>query len=523
MNFYSLINKGYSGELITLQCTSHQGFPSFDITGLADSVIKESKDKIREALRNSGFHFPHEAILINLLPQNLEKTGTTLDLGIALTLLFQKTNVSLNVFTLGELDLNGNILPTPGIENAMECAKKIGAKVLIVSCDAEIDKKYQFNKTSDIDNFCQFNEKPHLTIIQAKNIGEAFDRLLDVVNSISEDEKSNDDTTTDDDNLKLEFINKPIDFDNSANSELYEKPFNGIIGLKAEKEALAIAVAGGHNLLLFGSKGVGKTLLLSRIPYLLPTLDYKTKTELSRIRSCFDLYGEEKSTVTYIDGSNKNSLFQSNGAKYPEILLSHGGIAVLDEITNLDEKLLSLLRSIHDSGTLTLKNKETFPLRLSLIGAMNPCPCGNRGSKNSPCNCSENRIRAHLKNIQTPLLSRFDEVYPIEEASFIDDDESGFDDIKVRIEKARKRQYKRYENEKYIRLNGDLGIYTSNDDTIKKAFMYFPESENPRDALLHYGVALTIADLDNADEIAPLHIQKAKLLKVNDISRYYEK
>lgn len=511
MNFYSLINKGYSGELITLQCTSHQGFPSFDITGLADSVIKESKDRIREALRNSGFHFPHEAILINLLPQNLEKTGTTLDLGIALTLLFQKTDVSLKVFTLGELDLNGNILPTPGIENAMECAKKIGAKVLIVSCDAEIDKKYQFNG------------KPSLTIIQAKNIGEAFDCLLDVVNSISEDEENNDDTTTDDNNLKLEFVNKPNDFSSSANSELDEKPFKGIIGLKAEKEALAIAVAGGHNLILFGSKGVGKTLLLSRIPYLLPTLDDKTKTELSRIRSCFDLYGEEKSTVTYIDGSNKNSLFQSNGAKYPEILLSHGGIAVLDEITNFDEKLLSLLRSIHDSGTLTLKNKETFPLRLSLIGAMNPCPCGNRGSKNSPCNCSENRIRTHLKNIQTPLLSRFDEVYPIEEASFMDDDESGFDDIKTRIERARERQYKRYENEKYIRLNGDLGIYTSNDDTIKKAFMYFPESENPRDALLHYGVALTIADLDDADEIAPLHIQKSRLLKVNSVERYYEK
>lgn len=532
MNFYSLINKGYKGELISLQCTSHQGFPSFDITGLADSVIKESKDRIREALRNSGFHFPHEAILINLLPQNLEKTGTTLDLGIALSLLFQKTNVPLKVFTLGELDLNGNILPTPGVENALELSKRIKANVLIISSRSGIKTHFQ------IDKKCQFIKDGNLTIIEALNIAEAFDLLLEAANEMVEEEDKRDasenlnfdhDNYTNDDVFRANTALSPTSalIQNapfSQNSEFREKPFKGIIGLKAEKEALAVAIAGGHSLILFGSKGVGKTLLLSRIPYLLPHLDEKTKSELSRIRSCFDMYGTDKSNVTYIDSSNKTSVFQaSSNSKYPELLLSHGGIAVLDELTSFDEKTLSLLRSIHDMGSFTIRGKEVFPLRLSLIAAMNPCPCGNRGSRLSPCNCSENRIRAHLKNIQTPLLSRFDEVYPIEEASFLEDDDSGFDNIVERIERARERQYKRYESEPYIRLNGDLGIYTSSDETIKKAFMYFPDSENPRDALLHYGVALTLADLDESNEITPLYVQKAKLLKVSSIERYYEK
>lgn len=507
MNFYSLINKGYNGELITLQCTVHQGFPSFDITGLTDSVIKESKERIREALRLSGFHFPHEAILINLLPQTLEKSGTTLDVAIALCLLFQKTEMTFNVLALGELDLHGNILNVPGCENSIELAKKINADVVVLPNGSEIDKK------------CQFP----FTLITASNIGEAFDNLLDFVNTHQDAENSSENNTSSINGETFTLNSQTYEEENSENDETTLHPFSGIIGLKAEKEALAIAIAGGHSLLLFGSKGVGKTLLLSRIKYLLPPLDEKTQNENAKIRATFDLYGKNKGEIVEIDSNNKSTVFANTSDKNPEILLANGGVVILDEITNLDEKTLSLLRSIHDVGHLTIKGKERFPLRFSLIGAMNPCPCGNRGSRRSVCNCSENRINAHLKNINTPLLSRFDEVYPIEEASFLEEDDSGFDDIVKRIEKARTRQYKRYESSTKIRVNGDLAIYGCDEKTMKRAFMYFPESENPRDALLHYGIALTLSDLDDNDEIEPLYVEKAKLLKVDNISRYYEK
>lgn len=505
MAFFGLQNKTYNGEAIEIQCNIHQGFPSFDITGLADEIIKESKDRIRASIRAEGLRFPQETILVNLSPPSFKKTGTSFDLPIALSILFGKSAITENIISLGELDLNGRILKTPGSESILinACFKR--CSIVVVPKDnaiSEKDKEYYLNHYK-------------MRILECSCLQEAFDGILDALNELEDGENNLDDLRA-----STPLFDDKIDTNPLSGDTKLKHPFEGIIGLKTEKEALAVAIAGGHNLLFFGGRGVGKSMLLERCQNLKSKLDEKTEHEREKIYSVFNRFDDNKVRCLYLDTSGKNSVFQERDNP-PEILLYHGGSVIIDEITKLDEKTISTLQSVNDTGLLRLKKDLTYPLRFNVLGSFNPCPCGALGSKNSVCYCSENKISAHLKNIASPLISRFDIVTAVKEADFLHDDENGFDDIEERIENARVRMFERYKDDADIRLNGDIAVFNRSAERIRKAYMYFPESESPREALLYYGVALTLADLDDSDEIKPIHREKALLLKVKSPREYF--
>lgn len=486
MQFYGIINKNYEGMCINVQCTSHQGFPSFEISGLADNIVKESKERVRECIRASGFRFPQESILISLAPSGIHKTGSALDLPIALSILFSKSDVNIKVMALGEVDLNGDVLPVPGESNALLNAEKQKCHVAILHGDEESTTK---------------NTTYPFYVIKAKTLQSVSNSLISIINEASFDEL--------DENAN----------ENTTNIQDTSNPFSGIIGLNSEKELITAAIVGGHSVLLFGPKGVGKTMLLGRVKGLLPLCDEKERDELSRIRACFALYPVNKGDVIYL--TNRDPLLKKDN-ELPEILLSHSGVVIADEITNLDEKTLFTIREILDKGTFTVLKNGTFPLRFSFIGAMNPCPCGALGSKRTPCTCAPNKIQAHLRNITGPLLSRFSAVYDVREADYLHDNDSYFSDAKDRIKIALERMKKRYLAFPNIHRNADLVRDNTNREAFEKAFMLFPESENPRDALSLYSLALTLSDLDDS-EIKPIHVEKARMYRIKDIYNHYER
>lgn len=483
MQIYGIINNNYEGECINVQCSSHPGFPSFEISGLADSIVKEAKERVREGIRASGFRFPQESILISLAPSGIHKTGSALDLPIALSVLFAKSSTALRVLAHGEVDLNGNILQSPGAENAILNAEKLSCHAVVLSGKEDrVVKKKQFP-------FC---------IIYAKTLESASNAVIDIINDENFD--YSDKTGLD-----------------KAPSNSLTNPFKGIIGLNNEKEILTAAIAGGHNVLFFGPKGIGKTMLITRAEKLIAEGDDTTKEELSRIRSCFNLFPENKGNVMYLN--DKDSITKKGG-ELPEILLSHSAAVIADEITNINENVLSVIRDIQDKGKLTVSKRGTFPLRFSFIAAMNPCPCGALGSKRTPCNCPQNRIQAHLKNISSTLLTRFSAVYDVQEADYVHDNDMYFSDAQDRINNAIKRMERRYADFPCVHRNADIMREGINRDVLEKAFMYFPESENPREALVTYSFALTLADLDDSD-IKPIHTEKARFYRIKDILSHY--
>ena len=482
MKIYGIINNNYEGKHINVQCSSHPGFPSFEISGLADSIVKESKERVRESIRASGFRFPQESVLISLLPSGIHKTGSALDLPIALAVLFSKSNTHLSVLAHGEIDLNGNILPSPGTENAILNAGRLSCHAVVL-----------YGKE---DNVVKNQDYPFYTV-EATTLESAANALINIINEGNFESLSSNNT--------------------NPSSALLSNPFKGIIGLNNEKEILTAAIAGGHNALFFGQRGIGKTMLIGRTERLIGITDKQTTQELSKIRACFNLYPDDKGKVMYLN--DKDSLVKK-GNELPEILLSHSAAVVADEITNMNENTLSIIRDIQDKGTFTVLKRGSFPLRFSFIAAMNPCPCGALGSKRTPCKCAASKIQAHIKNITSTLLSRFSAVSEVQEADYIHDDDSFLSDAVDRINNAVKRMNKRYSDFPNVHKNADIMREGTNREVLEKAFMFFPESENPRDALILYSFALTLADLDDSP-IQPIHTEKARLYRVKDIMSYY--
>lgn len=390
MRIYSHMNKGYAGQLIGIEADLRNGFPGFDIVGLPDGAIRESRHRVRSALRNSGFRFPKERVLVNLVPADIPKGGAQLDLAIAVALIVATTkaypHADIPVMVVGELGLDGTIHPTSGTTAALASAQENGCTGFIHPHASELHIQATDICCLAVDTLRTATTTilRHLKEFPPKNITTIQKR------------KAEDDSGT------------------------MSDPFDGVIGLRQVRRAMEIAAAGRHNLLLFGPPGAGKTMMANRMKSLAPILDEKERNELAVIYSGMEELPPPRSAPERFlphDATVRSLLGDSRSEKPGEASLSHNGILLLDELPSYSAKTLDAVRQASDGGIAisgqTGRHANRYPVKIQLVGTMNPCPCGGLGQQEATCVCSLSAIRRYWAKVGTPLLDRFDIRIPV--------------------------------------------------------------------------------------------------------------
>lgn len=488
------ILQGLDGHIIDVETDLSNGLPSFNIVGLADMSIKESKERVRSAIKNSGFKFPVSRITVNLAPANIKKEGSQLDMPIALGILMAnkiiKTKITDETCFIGELSLDGNINRIDGALAIVLALRNHGIKKVIIP----IDNKEECGVIDSID------------IIPVDNLSTLIKYL----------------------NHEVEINPFKIDYNNIPSLIEYTVDFSEIKGQSALKRAVEIAAAGMHNLIMLGPPGSGKTMIAKRIPTLLPDLTFEESLEVTKI---YSVSGELKQaglikTRPFRDPHHTTSRAALAGggrnAGPGEVSLSHYGVLFLDEMPEFPKSVLEVLRQPMEDGSISISRANgtyTYPAKFMLVASMNPCPCGYLGDPTHECSCTQAQINKYLGKISGPLLDRIDvqvEVSPVyykDLNSTVKEETS--QEIKSRISKARKIQYDRYKGLD-IFTNSELkGKYLTkfckiNEESSKilqAAFDNLGLSARGYNKILK--VARTIADLDGSVNIQTNHITEA--------------
>lgn len=427
MSIYSFSPFGYEGSTVTVEIDLRRGIPAVDIVGLADACVSASRARIREAITQSGFDFPQERVLISLSPADLYKEGSMFDLAVALAILAEKEGIKTeNVLVMGELTARGDVLPVRAVEAALQTAHEQGIRYAIIPA------------TGNVASIPDGMEVASVTTLKG-----AYDALK--MNGFSKP-----DNKPSDGGFKVEF--EPVDFDNNLDC------INGIDGLKY---AMAVAVAGRHNILAYGAPGCGKTLTFQHMPELLPKL---TKDEIPTVNRIYSLTGlsgmdcvvnhtrpfrmpHQFTTIESMCGGGPRC---SPG----EITLAHNGVLFLDEAAEFRSSVLQMLRVPVESGQITLSRagrSTVYPARFQLVMAANPCPCGNYGVKDRLCLCSARSIDQYWKKFGGPLLDRISVRFNMSTQNGMEVSKWSLEALRRMIRIAWERQYKRQG-----KLNQDL-------------------------------------------------------------------
>ena len=502
----SLALYGLEGYLIDVQVDISSGMPCWEIVGLPDISVREAKERVRIAIKNSGFEFQSRKIIVNLAPADLRKEGTHFDLPIAIGLLLnsgQIYNIEEDVAFIGELSLDGKINKVNGILPMCVEAKRLGIKKIIVPKENAKEGAI----VSDID------------IIGVSNIREVVKFLNKKI--VIEPEKSD---------LKTILNNKVNNFD-----------FSEVKGQENVKRALEIAAAGGHNCLLIGSPGSGKTMLAQRIPSILPDLTFEETLEITKIYSISGALPKDSPIITNRQYRAPNHTITPmslvGGGRFPkpgEISLAHYGVLFLDELPEFNKSTLDLLREPLEDGKVTINRMNssfTYPCKFMFVASMNPCPCGYYGSKEKECTCSPNTVSRYMNKISGPLLDRIDiqiEVTPVKYLKLQSNKKiETSEDIKKRVNKARNLQIERYK-EYNIFSNSNLTpkliekfcvLDKESKNILETAFERLKLSARAYTRILK--VARTIADLDGSSNIKSNHIAEA--IQYRSLDRKYWK
>ena len=430
MGIYSFSAFGYEGALVNIEVDLRRGIPAVDIVGLSDGCVKETRERIRAAIRNSGLEFPPERVLISLSPADLKKEGTGYELPIALAILERQNelNIEQNVLVMGELELSGKLRPVHATHAACTSAIAYGIEYAIVPKGSEIPVG--------------------LSVYEAESLEDAFNALKNI--GSSEYFKKHEMLLSDGFSKETDLV-----FDDDDIPSLDE-----VKGHDGLKYAMAVAVAGRHSLLTWGTPGCGKTLVLQHLPQLMPHLTQEESLSVSRIYSIAGLmrptenYRQKRpfrmphqtASIEGICGGGAN-------CRPGEITLAHNGVLFLDEAAEFRSSVLQMLRVPLENNSITLSRagrSTCYPAKFQLFMATNPCPCGNYGSKEKICLCSEKSLDLYWRKFSAPLLDRiqirFDAVNGETEGNSY-----SLEELREFIAKAWKVQY-----ERQGKLNQDL-------------------------------------------------------------------
>ena len=483
--------------------------PAMSIVGLPDAAVNEARDRVKSAIKNSGYTFPSKKIVVNLAPADIKKNGTVFDLPIAMGILIEEEvltqeQVSDYAF-IGELALDGLIRPISGALPLALGLKEQGVQNIIVPKD---------------------NAK-EAALIEGVNIYGA-EHLTDVVNHFTQDRIPQTKINA------REYLEQKV-------SQNYNYDFKDVKGQHKAKKALEIAAAGGHNILMVGSPGSGKTLMAKCFPSILPPLELEEALELTKIYSVSGLLPSDEPLITQRPYRPVHHSASANGIigggtnpKPGEITLAHRGVLFLDEMVEFPRNVLEVLRQPLEDGEIVISRAQhsvKYPADFILLGAMNPCPCGYLGDKQKQCNCSDFQITRYLSRLSGPLLDRIDLQIDVprltsEELLNYNESEEDSQTIRNRVVKARKIQIERYKNEGIL-TNSELTsklikkycqIDEKSQELMKMAIVKYQLSGRRYDRILK--LARTIADLDENENINSIHITQALQYRMFNLEEY---